>query len=262
MIWVGMTREQVEDTLGYPESRVTAGKRSILFFKDGARFEFENGVLISVRGYKGQIEFSPVPSGRARTAAVSETPKPVAVPRPGPASKEPADGTASDKKQSGDRPFDLSNYKSLTQPAVSSLEHVTRFFYSIYNPEIFDAKKHLQPLGLPILAGLVRIAMTFFALRLAIRHSDHDLEVPDMLLLASLEWGLRVAMSTIGVFSLQGGFPAYASELATTLLFWGLVARRPELHGLWLSLRITVFTKLAVLAVSFVLFMILLNLSA
>ncbi|MFA5262645.1 MAG: hypothetical protein WC378_02390 [Opitutaceae bacterium] len=262
IIWMGMTREQVQDTLGYPEALATAGKRSILFFKDGARFEFENEILISVRGYKGQIEFSPVPAGKERTAAVSMTPKPVAAPALSPALKQKTDTVGPDKKRPLERQDGLPTYDNVTKPAVTALEQVARFFYAIFDPVIFDSKQRLQPLGLPILAGLIRMTMTFFALRMAIRRSDHELGFGDLALLSSLEWGLRVVVATIGVFSMHGGFPAFASELATTFLFWILVARRPELHGLWLSLRIALFTKLAVLAVSFVLFMILLNLSA
>ncbi len=258
-IWMGMTRAQVEDVLGFPESRVTAGNRSLLFFKEGARFEFENGILISVRGYKGQIEYSSPLLDKARTAAVSETPNPVTT-TANPTAKQQGDQGVDEKHNALDRRGGLPNYKDLTRPAVTSLEQVTRLFYSIYSPVIFDAQRRLQPLGLPILAGLIRIAMTLYALRFAIRRTDHDLDVGEIGVLASLEWILRVLVATLGVFVIKGGFHMIASELVTTLLFWWLVSRRPEISGFWLSLRITVFTRLAVFLVSFVLFMLLLNL--
>lgn len=249
-VWMGMSPAELVGRLGEPASTVSAPRRRILIYADGARFEFKDDQLVLVSGFKGQTELEPPRAGETAPASpapvrVKALPPPARVPTPmaAPAPK-PREPLAAEIAQRG-----VPTYAPVEDRALPALRRATNLVRLAFDPQLFDPQGRFAPAPLLIVASLFRMALTVLALRFTIRRMGRDLSWFDTVFLASIELLTRVAFASFGLLVLGWNLPVLILELATTVALVGTACTRPEIRRPWLALRIVLVTKLISFAV-------------
>lgn len=254
-LWMGMTREQLYEVIGYPSSHATAGNRTILLYKSGLRFELENNRLVSVQNYPGRFESTKPPPPPPKSSKIQSAPGPKIPPQAA------LGGPEFEKASLFDRNDSLPNYKSITQPALNQAQLLADFFKKVYAPELLGVSRTVEPLGVLLLVALTRVLFTFLALQFASRWFGHDTPLRDLLAVSLAEMMLRILVATLGVLVMKNGFHAWICELITLFSLLPILKWRFR-YRTWLhSFLVTFAAKIAVLGVAFVCFLFLLNLN-
>lgn len=274
VVWVGMQQEELVELLGHPESMAWTEDRTLYFYPEGARFEFEHGILVSVQGYKGRIEFAPpvVPPAPAETAAVpvepgeaqqlGESTQPGAAPL-GEGGAGRGIPTLKNLKQKTFIPGEgrTVHYTEVVAPAMDTLEKLTQFLSLVYDPSFIDFSGRWYSPATVLLASMLRLILTMWAFRFASRRCGRDLNWQEYTYYGFVDLGLRLLVAGFEDWLVPGELPSLVSEalvgLFMILVFW----RRVDRPGLWTAFRMVATAKAMMLMASLALLLLLLNLS-
>jgi hypothetical protein len=264
-VWIGMNRSQLVENLGEPVSQANAGARTLLFYGGGVRFELEDGVVVSVSGYKGAA---------TNTEIANPSKQPREQPQQTP--KKPQGARVQEEAKEGQRqaPIQTSTelsqivgenqgapYKQLTKPALEALEHLALLFRLIYEPNFVGQGQDWNPPAALVLACLLRGVLTLLAFRLAGGSRETSLGWQEFFLFACYDLGLRLGMSGLSAWLIPGLIPNLIWESLVATVLWLVIAHRRERLGWWKALRLVLIAKVLVLIASFAVFLLLLNMS-
>jgi hypothetical protein len=265
-----MDETQLAELLGPSDTHALADKRVILTYKSGARFEFEKDRLVQVFNYKGKVELSRVemlgeglPKAKGATPAprapVAPTGKLPSVPQPSAPSEPGAAGFNSIRALSGQE--GRTTFQSETEQATSAVAVAAQFFKQVYDPDLFDQEGNFTTSPTLVLACLLRVVLLVFALGYALGKSDREMPWGERFFLASSELLTRLLLSSVPPLVMGEALPFLACELIVAAVLVFLVKSRPEVRHFGLAMKIVLVTKLLVFAVSFALFILLVNLA-
>lgn len=268
-LWIGMDRAELTAAMGQPHSKVIRGTREILIFPGGARFELEEGKVVSIEGFKGRIDLVPpdpktLESSADKTASVGSS---QAAPQQG-AGDSIGEGTrrADLGRSSGLRPVArqvaLPTYGDAVASDAGKLVEIAAFLYHLHDPRWHaeNGVTHAWPSLLGAIAG--RLLLCLIGLRLAGRVYDRELGWGEVTAIAAIESGVRLLLLELLFLTLFHVMPFYAVELVMAFIQLILVHYWLKEPDWWMAIRIVATAKAAIIAITFALFTVMLNVIA
>jgi len=217
----GMTREEVEEALGEPQSVLKQGSRFVLLYPKAGRVEFEGGVVVNIKNVPLDIGTSAVAPSAAPTAA--------AAPAPAPAN-------------SHRQPAAVPGQVKAAKPGVDAQRQLEALTEQLAHPPPEQPLMIVPPaasvwgaLGVGL---LVRTLVTAVVLKLAFKWSDVHAEWSQMFIPALADSGAQTGIAA-GVFVLWRTQRLFFLDTAASYLVL-LVVLMKTTHACTLSRAVAV----------------------